>query len=139
MLDVFPLSYGFLVPQCLHTIIVLSTNLFPSSLYLTGKPKCSHLNDAGRSSSSVPLLSMNTLHLTSVWIELVHNVFFFINQSTDHVCAEPKILIRTDHGSMMIRCTTDMNYSVFGRFQWICVDANVLETMPRMSEPLICR
>ncbi len=55
MLDVFPLSYGFLVPQCLHTITVLSTNLFPSSLYLTGKPKCSHtgdLNGAGHSSSS---------------------------------------------------------------------------------------
>ncbi len=55
MLDVFPLSYGFLVPQCLHTVTVLSTNLFPSSLYLTGKPKCSHtgdLNGAGHSSSS---------------------------------------------------------------------------------------
>ena len=35
MLDVFPLSYGFLVPQCRHTVTVLSTNLFPSSLYLT--------------------------------------------------------------------------------------------------------
>ena len=27
MLDVFPLSYGFLVPQCRHTLTVLSTNL----------------------------------------------------------------------------------------------------------------
>ncbi len=64
ILYVFPLSYGVLVPQCLHTITVLSTNLFPSSLYLTGKPKCSHtgdLNDAGRSSSSVPPLAMTTL------------------------------------------------------------------------------
>ncbi len=54
MLDVFPLSYGFLVPQCLHTVTVLSTNLFPSSLYLTGKPNApiqGNLNDAGRSSS----------------------------------------------------------------------------------------
>jgi len=32
--------------------------------------------------------------------------FVFINQSADHVRAEPKILIRTDHRSMMIRCTT---------------------------------
>ena len=78
MLDVFPLSYGFLVPQYLHTITVLSTNLFPSSLYVTGKPKCSHtwdLNDAGCSSSSVPPLAMTTLHLTRVWIEHTHNFF----------------------------------------------------------------
>ena len=27
-----------------------------------------------------------------------------------------------------------MNYSVFGRFQWIHVDANILETMPMDSE-----
>ena len=81
MLDVFPLSYGFLVPQCRHTVTVLSTNLFPSSLYLTGKPKCSHLNDAGRSRSSVPPLAMSTLHLTSVWIEHAHNFFFFFCQS----------------------------------------------------------
>ena len=27
-----------------------------------------------------------------------------------------------------------MNYSIFGRFQWICVDANILETMPRKTE-----
>ena len=106
MLDVFPLSYGFLVPQCRHTVTVLSTNLFLPSLYLTGKPKCSHLNDAGRLCSSVPPLAMTMLHLTSVWTEHAHNFFFFINQSADHACAEPKILIRMDHGSMMIRCTT---------------------------------
>jgi len=40
------------------------------------------------------------------WTEHVHNFFFFINQSADHVRAELKILIRTDHGSMRIRCTT---------------------------------
>ena len=27
-----------------------------------------------------------------------------------------------------------MNYSVFGRFQWIRVDADILETMPRKTE-----
>ena len=27
-----------------------------------------------------------------------------------------------------------MNYSVFGRFQWIYMDANILETMPRKTE-----
>ena len=27
-----------------------------------------------------------------------------------------------------------MNYSVFGRFQWIRVDANILETMTRKTE-----
>ena len=32
--------------------------------------------------------------------------FFFINQSADHGRADSKIFIRTDHGSMMIRCTT---------------------------------
>ena len=69
MLDVFPQSYGFLVPQCLHTITVLSTNLFPSSLHLTGKPKCSHTGDL----NDVPLLSMTTLHLTNVWTEHAHN------------------------------------------------------------------
>ena len=36
-------------------------------------------------------------------------LFFFINQSANHVCAEPKILIRTDHGSMMIHCTTTVH------------------------------
>ena len=35
--------------------------------------------------------------------------FFSINQSADHVCAEPKILIQTDHGSMMIRCTATLD------------------------------
>ena len=106
MLDVFPLSHGFPVPQYLHTVTVLSTDLFPSSLYLTGKTKCSHtgdLNDAGRSSSSGPLLAMTTLHCVE-WT--CAQLFFLINQSTDHVCAEPKILIQTDHGSKMIRCTT---------------------------------
>ncbi|CAL8282231.1 unnamed protein product [Arctogadus glacialis] len=63
MLDVFPLLYGFLVPQCLHTVTVLSTNLFPSEFNLTGKPKCSQTGDlnVGRSSSSVPPLAMTTL------------------------------------------------------------------------------
>ena len=28
----------------------------------------------------------------------------------------------------------NMNYSVFSRFQWIRVDANILETMPRKTE-----
>ena len=45
------------------------------------------------------------------WTEHVHNFLFFINQSADHVRAEPKILIRTDHGSIMICCTTTSNTS----------------------------
>ncbi len=60
------------------------------------------LNDTGRSSSSVPPLAMTMLCVDWTCAQL----FFFINQSADHVCAEPKIVIRTDHGSMMIRCTT---------------------------------
>ena len=83
---------SFLVPQCLHTVTVLSTNLFPSSLYLTGKPKCSHtgdLNDVGRSSSSIPPLAMTTL-----CVDWTCALFFFHKSITiDHVCAEPKILI----------------------------------------------
>ena len=50
-------SYGFLVAQYLHTVMVLSTTLLPSS-YLTGKSKCSHtwdLNEAGGFSSSSAL------------------------------------------------------------------------------------
>ena len=114
MLDVFPLSYGFLVWQCLHTVTVLSTNFFPSSLYLTRKPKCSHkgeFNDAWRSSSSVPRYDHAALNkcVDWTWTQLF---FFIINQSADHVCAKPKILIWTDHGSMMIRCTTSISVCV---------------------------
>ena len=28
----------------------------------------------------------------------------------------------------------NMNYSVFGRFQWICLDATILEMMPDKTE-----
>ena len=28
----------------------------------------------------------------------------------------------------------NINYSAFGHFQWICLDANIFETMPRKTE-----
>lgn len=68
MFDILPLLFGIFVPQCLHTVTVLSANLLPSSLYFTGKPKCSHtcnLNDAGGfSSSSAPPLVIDVDWLT---------------------------------------------------------------------------
>ena len=69
-----------------HLTFLFHSAYTPSRCYpLTSFAHTGDINDAGRSSSSVPR-----------WTEHAHNFFFFINQSIDHVRAEPKILIRTD-------------------------------------------
>ena len=58
---------------------------------LTSFPHTGDLNDTGRSNSSVPPLAMTTLWGDWTCAQLF---FFSINQFADHVCAQPKILIR---------------------------------------------
>ena len=89
-----------------HLTFLCHSAYTPSRFYsLTSFPHTGDLNDAGRLSSFVSPLAMTTL-----WVDWTcAQIFFFRNQYADYVRSEPKILIRTDHGSVMIRCTTNQD------------------------------
>ena len=66
-------------------------------------------------------------------------VFLLCSVSSSTVCLRRKLHA---HAQSLLLCFEfqappigwNMNYSVLSRFQWIRLDANILETMPRKTE-----
>ena len=85
--------------------------------------------------SSSTSLSVHTNASGFLALAIFSFFFFLFSDSLSTVCLYTEGKVNARAPSLLRRLEAwNMNYSVLSHFQWIRVDANILETMPRKTE-----